>query len=613
MHEQINTLVARVARMQKVEEELAELLQINDKLVKELELRDEAVREAVEIICDLEAKIDAAGPANGDVRLTPIQSNLDALKAAPPGSTTPEKCSPGRKAPLRKPSFLCDKKPSTNALRNAYLDPARTLRPVQSFMSILSEREGRDEDASNQGLDLLNSPMLSVLSESSSIGIYEDLRQPVDHQDEEFGRQDSMLAADQRVRRDSFNRVNQWMQHGRLDALGTHGIETSTTPDPARPSGLHRGASDWSGMSDDKNKKSARHLTTDEGVYEDGLLPPTPDSVSTRMLRRSRSSNLDRKPLNERRPSPSVSVADRQPTSPPQQTLDEPRTNESYFVDKTAPVVQDEIDDQQSETASSTVRDLGSKHSRHATGFSFDLGTPSRFQSQHATPPPANMLFNGDGIVDIERCTPKRRKSSAEVHTSSKGRAAARPSFGRAETSPTEAFANRASTMASTLNETTPLPMQKKANKEKSGFRRSGFLRRLSNARVVESPGSIYTTPPSHPHPHHHHPQQPSQQRAAGIKPAERASTPSRQVRSEHDNVKGSLVRSDSYWNDQRSPLKEHFSTPMSTPMTKPMAMPMNSVLRRQSVDPGMNHGRERGGEKKSLLQRAQSLSKRDR
>jgi len=229
LHKQLKSMAEQIIRAEKIQSEHAELIKINDSLVKELEKRDEAVREAVEMIVDLEAKNDALQTRLLDQRPSTHSDSgyggLETPKVIPPSSPpefqaplTPLSARPAvapysaRQSNSRNriPSFVSDANEGTQALREAYLDPARNLRPVKSFMSILSERE------SNQGevLQDLGSPRLSVLSESSFPSIYGMTRakqseQPPSFEQRKKSDNDDSFDADQQ--QDSIKRVSRWM------------------------------------------------------------------------------------------------------------------------------------------------------------------------------------------------------------------------------------------------------------------------------------------------------------------------------------------------------------------------------------------------------------------
>ena len=186
-----DAMEAELEKMKSLEDENAELHSINDDLLKELELRDVAVKEVVALICELEAKIEAAelrqltsdhglrddgtpGPYQN-----PSSSGFrDALRTPPPSQDHEDQLSPLRqphtadphattkpKTLGRPPSFLQEKKPSTSALRSVYQADGNP-----SFISL--NRAGSPMKSNDPDTYTLNSPRLSMLSESSFLSVY---------------------------------------------------------------------------------------------------------------------------------------------------------------------------------------------------------------------------------------------------------------------------------------------------------------------------------------------------------------------------------------------------------------------------------------------------------
>ncbi|KAL8796224.1 MAG: hypothetical protein Q9195_001339 [Heterodermia aff. obscurata] len=187
---------SQLKKIKTLEAEHAEVRKLNDNLVQELELRDAAIKEAVAIICDLEAKIEG-----GDLQKhlmynhrlesdgaqshtdTPSHDAGEASKIPPPFQS---QSSEGQRSPLqrpqwsgshvnqptesvaRTPSFLRDKKPSTSALRSIYQSEGNP-----SYMSL--NRAGSPIRSNDPDYQALNSPRLSILSESSLPSIYDRL------------------------------------------------------------------------------------------------------------------------------------------------------------------------------------------------------------------------------------------------------------------------------------------------------------------------------------------------------------------------------------------------------------------------------------------------------
>lgn len=187
---------SQLKKMKNLEAEHAEVRKINDNLVRELELRDVAVKEAVAIICELEAKLEDADlqrhlMCNHGMEVERLQNHTESpsqhvaevLKTPPPSQSqrSEEQISPLQRPQLseyhvnqptesvgRTPSFLREKKPSTSALRSIYQSEGNP-----SYMSL--NRAGSPIRSNDPDSQALNSPRLSILSESSLPSIYDKL------------------------------------------------------------------------------------------------------------------------------------------------------------------------------------------------------------------------------------------------------------------------------------------------------------------------------------------------------------------------------------------------------------------------------------------------------
>ncbi len=185
--------------MPELEADNKELQSINDELLLELEKRDVAIAEAVELICERERQIEEMGEAEtyflrnakpqeqdlasqGDSSEPKERHSLPQLHAenvdaegqpqaglSPPrvhaSSPTPSKAS------RRVPSFIREPKKSTKMLRSLYLDDGSQVQADRSSGSLArpgSLYSGEDDDDDH----MLNSPRLSVLSESGFSSIY---------------------------------------------------------------------------------------------------------------------------------------------------------------------------------------------------------------------------------------------------------------------------------------------------------------------------------------------------------------------------------------------------------------------------------------------------------
>lgn len=225
-------LNAKLERLPTLEANNGELQSINDALLRELQKRDQAIKEAVELICELEGKLEAAdsskddqgpysphsdlnSPASNETQDIPSSPPLDAKSSASPHpdpyiededdeitdlpSTHPTSTSPLDSActiepftsAQKTPSFIRDKKRSTRALRGLYLNN-ESFNSNLSLVSLARPNSifGRDDLQGETDADsyALNSPRLSVLSESSFLSVYgkqKDSDQASDGQEED--------------------------------------------------------------------------------------------------------------------------------------------------------------------------------------------------------------------------------------------------------------------------------------------------------------------------------------------------------------------------------------------------------------------------------------------
>jgi hypothetical protein len=313
---------------------------VNEQLLAELEKRDQAVEEAVGIICALEEKIDKltrertvlssydaqyesdyfrhghdrGGKRSQDPDSSPLQRN--GLGNAT--SNKPAQLSVASKSVGRMPSFLSEKSEGAEALRSLYLgnDDHSHL----SLPRLPKENNGKDEHEEVDGMD---SPRLSVLSESSFLSVYGDKGLAVDALDLNDGADIGSLTA--RRHRKSIS-IEKWVDE-RAKAAKTTPKRPSTTKAPSLrndqyPSILNVLESPLQRLEKMERKLSKHNAsvrlfaqpTTDEirsgsNRHENQLereamrktemntfghqqaLPPTPDTISTNTLRRFKNSN----------------------------------------------------------------------------------------------------------------------------------------------------------------------------------------------------------------------------------------------------------------------------------------------------------------------------------
>lgn len=515
LHAQVESMQTTVDHAEHLRDEHAELLRINTMLVEELEKRDKAMQEAVDIICDLEERVEdmeedrhsATRPstAQADSGYAGTETHEHAPPSSPPdvhrAPKTPsarnnpppaatmasqdlnrvlnDATTPAR--PKREPLFLSQKKPSTTALRRVFLETGKELHPVKSFNSILSKRNSTiDGDAMHD--DALHSPRLSVLSESSFPSIYSPRKiSPEKHawEPEDDNSPSPPLPTGSHSRQDSISRISQWIDgHDRTEETPSKSGHVVSPPAnaPARSTSpalrvkaphddrfqslndalSSAGIKDADGPA--SSTKSKPHTVRSSGsirqprtptsfggpIFGEPMLPPTPDSASTRMLRASRSSVLDETSLLDTTPANIKGFAALEPslrTAPKQMrssfelsgayasNLEYRKTGLSnvHLAEESGSDEEDGFDGN-----SDTIRDFSIDYEGFPDGGSILLGTPSRFL-KHTKPPAGDLFFDGNDLSSPEaERPPRRRKSSSEATPSPR-----KPSLGRAETSPT--------------------------------------------------------------------------------------------------------------------------------------------------------------------------------
>lgn len=505
LQEQIEMMHEQVGWAEQMKEEHAELLRINSQLVDELEKRDKAVEEAMDLICELEDKVADLEERNSSTRPSTAHADsgyaeTETHEQIPPSSPPEPSKAPKtphlnrRQPPLaasaaagkltnaadgqtparprREPFALSQKKPSTHALRSVYLETAQSLHPVQSFNSLLTRRESKiDEDE-----PVLDSPRLSVLSESSFPSIYSP-KKNVSPNRFTWEAEDALPVASPSIhlRQDSIKRVSQWMdERDQTDETPSKSNRVSppllhpSTNDSAsslskRPGDEARYPSIAKALSsattaraqpsvkmgrdvsyikpypirtDRKMPSSQTRPTSFAGpMFGEPDLPPTPDSASTRMLRGSHSSLSEERSLLDTTPAAVKGYDALEPdirTSPKQSrsSMELNFAYHNYLSYSAAEHHNAAVDD---DTHSEIVRDLSLDYDGFPDGESIIVGTPSRFL-KHPKKSANNVTF--DGIDALSRRTARsplrRRQSSSEATVSPR-----KPSFGRAETSPT--------------------------------------------------------------------------------------------------------------------------------------------------------------------------------
>ncbi|RMY45446.1 hypothetical protein D0865_09905 [Hortaea werneckii] len=397
----------------------------------------------------------------------------------------------------REPSVFSLKKSSTHALRSVYLENTQNLYSVQSFNSLISKRDSRVEDGL---VEEPNSPQLSVLSESSFPSFYSPQKQFGTEQYDWEAQQeadDASMSGQTHYRQASINRVNKWISEGDAaeqdtpsksnrissplsvhtdrtvqplprstgsinfqsldDALSTASTSAANlSRDPQQSTSSSRLSSSRAGKK--RATQTQLHQSGPQSitgpVFGDPLLPPTPDSASTNMLRPSSSSFGGERSLLDITPAavkgydalqPGPHSGARQMRSSAE--LHHPRSNDRTLRNGRFGQPQDlsssaRIDDEygsesdaDQDAASDTLRDFDRNGDAFPDGNSITRGMPSRFLKRNKTPAANNIFFDGNDTSHVSAVqTPmlRRMKSNSDVTTSP-----TKPSLDRAETSPT--------------------------------------------------------------------------------------------------------------------------------------------------------------------------------
>ncbi|KXT01348.1 hypothetical protein AC578_6642 [Pseudocercospora eumusae] len=492
LQQQLDSMKEQIERAVVLEEEHKELLRINSELVQELEKRDKAVEEAMDIICDLEEQVNDMEERNSHTR--PSTANADSgyagtethdldLPSSPPAISLANKNSeagpkpPTKQAaaaaseklqglengqtpakPRREPMILSSKKPSTNALRTVYMENARSLHPVKSFHSLLSRQEARTEE---DGEDVPNSPRLSVLSESSFPSIYspKDVISPDRYawEGEDDDVRTASIGSQSHIRQDSIKRVSRWIEerdeaestpskvnHLRHEDQQIHYQSLNDALSAATQGALGAAVElkQQPQLRRQPRSKQQRPTSIAGPIFGD-LLPPTPDSASTRMLRESRSSIVEEKSLLDSTPAVvegfnALEVGDRTAPRQMRSSVELKTAYASNLHYRSANVDGSQDNDSSDEeytrhdADTGTIKDFGLDYDGYPDGKSLLMGTPSRFQ-QHGQPP-ADLMFNMNERSPTQRlATRARHRSSSEEPVSSPSK----PRLSRVETSPT--------------------------------------------------------------------------------------------------------------------------------------------------------------------------------
>ena len=287
-------------------EEQSELQEVNEQLLQELEKRDQAVEEAVGIIVTLEEKVERLMREREVVKNFDTQqqygSDYFRITHDDPPSSPPTKGKPQGNPMARMPSFLSEQSEGAEALRSLYL-------PHSQSYSEANLPQLQEEAQSDGGI---NSPRLSVLSESSFVSVYgkkelsPDAEEVEDDESQFQNRHRASSSVEKWVssrplsispgtsasfRGDTRNylSMNKIMKSPlqRLEKL--QGTLEQSSLNAATQLQLSRTSSV---KEPQKKRDSLRRVITDKGSFDrQNALPPTPDTISTSTLRHYQNSN----------------------------------------------------------------------------------------------------------------------------------------------------------------------------------------------------------------------------------------------------------------------------------------------------------------------------------
>ncbi|KAI9932982.1 hypothetical protein AWENTII_004672 [Aspergillus wentii] len=301
--ERMEELEEEINRLHGLEDELQELRdaesdnqrlrESNEQLRQELDKRDHAVTEAVELICQLEARVEeleTGGSSSRPSTACPDTSDGPAVNSPqlPATFDIPERNSSKRGTMLsqsrqvssdsgylqRAPSFLRDETKSTAVLRSLYPPNGNTARSSHSTMTKTESLHSMNE------MTEAESPRLSALSECSDLephdssvqhNTFDQLEIPL--RNEDLASEISGLSEEQASKND---RIDQWIE-----------------PQPdvfSEPVSKRRNRASWNviRMEDSSHERDfymngsleKTRLRLD-GVFGESRLPPTPDTMST--------------------------------------------------------------------------------------------------------------------------------------------------------------------------------------------------------------------------------------------------------------------------------------------------------------------------------------------
>ncbi|KEQ95701.1 hypothetical protein AUEXF2481DRAFT_683340 [Aureobasidium subglaciale EXF-2481] len=460
-------LASRAEDANRLVEENATLLDLNDSLVKELEHRDEAVQEAVSIICDLEERLERSQQsqqARSDLTEAPAPTYAASSSPYPQAILPPPKADksaiarPSSASPQKRiPSFVGDEKPNTRALRSVYLEPTPMLHAVKSFASLMPQRE--DVDKSVSDVDTLDSPRLSVLSESSFPSIY-DL--PRGQDNVKYG-SDNITISDSQLenisrnagsKRDSGSDINSWMQ-----------VQTPQSSVQSSERGVQQPIQ-FTAPSQFMPKRTPSLKASTFGA----LLPPTPDSASTSLLQDSYMTGQSTHRTTANLPNAEKHAALLHTPEPPSvvdMSKEEARpdakhvlTGAGWFNRHSVSLSSTDEEDGDYEQSHGLRTGSAGSDGSYPNGGSILKGTPSRFQVRRNISSTRGTGFEGRGLTTDDKKIPLKQNDNRRRRME---RSETTPNLALMQTPPSTLQRNNSTSRSSNLrpqrmerSETTP-------------------------------------------------------------------------------------------------------------------------------------------------------------
>lgn len=308
--QQMGILEDELQELRGAEEDNQRLRQSNEVLRLEIDKRDQAVDEAVDLICQLESKLEELEARSGASTDIPSQPNKSDMSTSPepwPEALTPRGQTivdvPDRtssrkgtrsnsynmlsrsstptltsRRPRHTPSFLREQSSTTSMLRNVYLtDPNKS----RTALSVVSKTE---TIRSGDGTYMPDSPRLSILSECSYLDDALDVLLPESGVQDAPSRDDEIgLSPISDTRTRGLSRIEQWIQpHPNLfnDNAQAPFRPSARNSDPTASKRPSLGAAFEARRSVQSSKPGTTTAVT-ENIFDGGRLPPTPDTMST--------------------------------------------------------------------------------------------------------------------------------------------------------------------------------------------------------------------------------------------------------------------------------------------------------------------------------------------